>query len=100
VTLAAGLIRLDAKGATFRVRVVPRAGRELVGPVVDGVLRIKVTSPPVDGEANEALIALLARTLGLPKRAVQVIAGVGSKQKTIRVVGAAPSQLEKLFLSA
>lgn len=89
---------MDREGATFQVRVTPRAGREQIGPVVDGLLRIKVASPPVDGEANEALIALLARTLGLPKRAVQIIAGAGNRKKTVRVIGGAPSHLEKLFL--
>ena len=91
------LVRIDAFGATFHVRVTPRAAREEVGPVVDGLLRIKVTAPPVEGEANEAVVALLAGALGVPKRSVQIIAGAGGRRKTVRVIGARREVVEKLF---
>jgi len=92
------LVRIDASGATFQVRVTPRARREEVGPVVDGLLRIKVAVPPERGEANEAVVALLASALGVPKRSVQIIAGGSSRRKTVRVIGARQDVLEKLFL--
>jgi len=93
------LFRIDASGATFQVRVTPRARREEVGPVVDGLLRIKVAVPPERGEANEAVVALLASALGVPKRCVQIIAGAGGRRKTVRVIGARRDVLEKLFLT-
>ena len=96
----AGLVTLDSEGATFQIRVTPRAGRDEVGPVVDGLLRVKVTAPPVEGEANEAVIALLARVLEVPKRAVQIIGGASGRRKTVRVIGAPRPLVEKLFLSA
>jgi len=93
------LVRIDASGATFQVRVTPRARREEVGPVVDGLLRIKVAVPPERGEANEAVVALLASALGVPKRSVQIIAGESGRRKTVRVIGARRDVLEKLFLT-
>src|SRR5215831_16685592 len=65
-----------------------RAGRDEVGPVVYGLLRVKVTAPPVEGEANEAVIALLARVFQVPKRAVRIIGGASGRRKTVRVIGA------------
>jgi hypothetical protein len=63
---------------TFDVLVQPRASRAKVGPVHDGRLKVAVTSPPVDGEANAAVIELVAKSLGVAKSAVEVIAGASS----------------------
>ncbi len=98
--LPAGLIRVDCEGVTFQVRVTPRATREQIGPVVEDALRIKVTAPPVEGEANEAVIALLASAIGVPKSAVQIVAGTGGRRKVIRVIGATLAQVEPLFLGS
>lgn len=68
-----------------------------MGPVLGGVLRVKVSAPPIEGKANEALVAILARSLGVPKRAVEIIGGAASRDKTIRVVGVTLPQLENLF---
>jgi uncharacterized protein (TIGR00251 family) len=78
------------------VLVQPRASREKLGPLHDGRLKISVTSPPVDGEANAAVIALLAKTLGVAKGAVEVIAGASSRRKTVRVAGIGKSAIEEL----
>ena len=79
---------------TFDVLVQPRASRERIGPRHDGRIKISVTSPPVDGEANAAVVELIAKTLGVARRDVEVIAGHTSRRKTIRVTGASPEQLE------
>jgi uncharacterized protein (TIGR00251 family) len=89
-------LREHAGGVTFDVLVQPRASREKVGPLHDGRLRVSVTSPPVDGEANAAVIALIARTLGVARSAVEVIAGASSRRKTVRVSGVARSVIEEL----
>ena len=83
-------------GVTFDVLVQPRASREKVGPLHDGRLKVSVTSPPVDGEANAAVIALLAKRLRVPKSAVEVISGASSRRKTVRVTGVARSAIEEL----
>lgn len=87
----------EAEGAvTFDVLVQPRASRARLGPIHDGRLKVAVTAPPVDGEANAAVIALLAKQLGVGKGAVEVIAGQSSRRKTLRVTGATRAQVEAL----
>ncbi len=81
---------------TFDVLVQPRASRAKLGPVHDGRLRAAATAPPVDGEANAAVIELLAKTLGVARGAVEVIAGTSSRRKTIRVRGVARAAIEEL----
>lgn len=83
-------------GITFDVLVQPRASRAKVGPVHDGRLKVSVTSPPVDGEANAAVIELLAKTLGVARSAVSVVAGATSRRKTVRVLGVGRAALEEL----
>lgn len=69
------------------VLVQPRASRAKVGPVHGDRLKLAVTAPPVDGEANAAVIELVAEALGVPRSAVTVTAGASSRRKTIRVRG-------------
>ena len=79
---------------TFAVRVVPRASRtEIVGEH-DGALKIRVSSPPVDGAANEEIIKLLAKTFGVPRANVSITAGQTSKLKRISIANA---NREKIF---
>jgi uncharacterized protein (TIGR00251 family) len=79
----------EAAGAlTFDVLVVPRASRERIGPVHGDRLKIQLTAPPVDGAANEALIALLARALAVPKGQIEIVRGSTGRRKTVRVRGA------------
>ena len=82
---------------TFDVLVQPRASRAKIGPRHDGRIKIAVTSPPVDGEANAAVIELIASALGIAKSAVQVIAGASSRRKTLRVTGVTAEQVDGLI---
>jgi len=91
---------VTAASITFDVLVQPRASRAKIGPREDrpnGRIKIAVTAPPVDGEANAAVIELVAAALGVPRRAVEVIAGAASRRKTLRVTGATAHQLEELI---
>lgn len=78
------------------VLVAPRASRERVGPRHGDRLKVAVNAPPVDGEANAAVVALVARALGVPRSAVEVTAGETSRRKTLRITGASPAALEAL----
>ena len=82
--MAGGPLRL-------RVRLTPRGGRDRLDgwTEIDGerVLRVRVAAPPVEGAANAALIALLAKALGLPKSAVRIAAGETSRLKTVEIAG-------------
>jgi uncharacterized protein (TIGR00251 family) len=89
-------VREQEGAVTFDVLVQPRASRAKLGPVHDGRLKIAVTSPPVDGEANAAVIELLARTLGVSRGSVEVIAGASSRRKTVRVAGVTKQAIEEL----
>jgi uncharacterized protein (TIGR00251 family) len=72
---------------TFEVRVSPRAAREKVLGVHGGALKLSLSAPPVDGAANEALVAMLARALGVPRAAVALVRGERSRLKRVRVHG-------------
>lgn len=82
-------IRVEEVGGAvrFEVRVSPRASRDGVGGVHDGALKVKTTAPPVDGQANAAVIELVAKALRVPKRAVRIVGGDTSKSKRIEVDG-------------
>ncbi|RVT90700.1 DUF167 domain-containing protein [Rhodovarius crocodyli] len=86
-------------GARLAVRLTPRAHHDKVegiAPDAQGrpVLLLKLTAPPVEGAANAALIAYVAKSLGLPKSAVVIAAGDTSRQKSLRIQ--APDALERL----
>ncbi|TMQ70477.1 MAG: DUF167 domain-containing protein [Candidatus Eisenbacteria bacterium] len=81
--------------ARLRVRVQPGARRAgLVGRAADGALAVKVREPARAGKANEAVTALLAEELGLPRRAVEVVRGLASRDKLVEVRGLAEAALE------
>lgn len=69
------------------LKVQPRASRNEIGEVAGNELKVKVTAPPVDSAANEAVIRLLAETLGCPKSAVQIVRGGAARHKTVAVAG-------------
>ena len=74
--------------AVIAVRVTPRSNRDAVeGADQAGELRVRVTAPPTDGAANRALIKLLAASLAVPKGAITVVSGGGSRHKRLRVDG-------------
>jgi len=85
-------------GVTFAVRVVPRAKKNEIVGVHGDALRIRLTAPPVEGRANEALIAFLAQRLGVRKSQVEIMAGATSRRKMIRVIGLWPQEVEKHLL--
>ena len=69
------------------VRVMPRAGRSGFGGLRDGALLVRLAAAPVDGAANDELIALLAKTLRIPRRAITIVSGERSRSKRIRIAG-------------
>lgn len=68
------------------VRVIPRSSRNAI-TWEQGVLKARLTAPPVDGAANDALIVLLAQRLGLPKRAISIASGATGRQKIVEIAG-------------
>jgi hypothetical protein len=84
-----GWISPNAHGATLCLKVQPRASRNELGPAVGAQLKVKVTAPPVDSAANEAVVELLADRLGCSRAAVRIIRGQASRNKVIQVHGLA-----------
>jgi uncharacterized protein (TIGR00251 family) len=86
----AALIEATASGIRLRLHVQPRASRtELAGRHGDA-LKLRVAAPPVDGAANEAIVCFLAERLQVPRSAVRLEAGAGSRAKVIAVAGITP----------
>jgi len=73
------------KVVRLQVRVQPRASRNELAGFHGGVLRVRLTAPPVDGAANEALVDFLADQLGVGRRMVRIVSGFGSRNKLIEV---------------
>jgi uncharacterized protein (TIGR00251 family) len=76
-------IRADEDGVVVEVLVVPRASKCSFAGVHDGRIKVLLDAPPVDGKANEALIAFFAKALGRPKRDVTIARGLKGRQKTL-----------------
>lgn len=71
----------------IKIKVIPRSSKnEVVGEMADGTLKVKLTAAPVDGKANEELIALLSKHYGCPKRNIIIVSGATSTRKTIELV--------------
>jgi hypothetical protein len=71
----------------LRVRVQPRASRDALAGTREGALLVRLTAPPVDGQANAALARLLARALGLPPSAVELRRGGSGRDKLVCLHG-------------
>ncbi len=75
-----------AASCRFEVRLTPRADRDAVAGVDDaGILLVRVTAPPVEGAANQALVRLVARELGVGRGAVTIESGATGRRKRVRV---------------
>lgn len=79
--------------ASLVVRVHPRAARERVGPIVDGVLQVHVAKPPVGGEANEAVRRRLAEALGVAPSRLELVSGGRGRLKRFTVGGMSPDEV-------
>ena len=86
-----------ADGVTFSVHVQPRASRNGICGIQGDAIKIRLTSPPVEGEANRLCIEYLAKLLNVPKSSVTIIAGEKSRHKTIRVAGATAKTVRELL---
>jgi uncharacterized protein (TIGR00251 family) len=82
-------------GATFQVKVHPRARKNAITGVLGDALKLALTSPPVEGRANEACIEFIAKFLNVPPSSVTIAAGESSRQKLIRVTGIRAAQVEE-----
>jgi uncharacterized protein (TIGR00251 family) len=82
----------------FAVRVQPRASRDAVDGEWQGALKVRLTAPPVEGEANEALSEFLAGLLKIPKSAVRILSGERSRTKRLELRGVSARQVHDLLI--
>jgi uncharacterized protein (TIGR00251 family) len=74
-------------GAVLDIRVIPRAPRSRVDGTRGGAILIRLAAPPVDGAANDALVAFLAQALALPRRNIRIVFGDTSRDKRVEIEG-------------
>lgn len=80
-------LREDGDGVVLTLHIQPGAKRTEIAGLHGDALKIRLAAPPVDGKANEALIAFVAKTLGLPKSRVELVSGQTARAKRLRVAG-------------
>jgi uncharacterized protein len=80
-------LREEGGAVTLELLIQPRASRTRVAGEHDGRLKVQLAAPPVDGEANAALVEFLADALRVKKAAVEVLRGETGRRKTVRVTG-------------
>ena len=79
----------------IEARIIPKSSCNEI--MAGDVVRIKVTSPPVDGKANKSVIDLLSKKFKVPKKDIQIVSGEKSRNKRIRIYGFSRSELSKLI---
>jgi uncharacterized protein len=90
-------VRDDAGGAVLDVLVQPRASRTRVVGEHDGRLKVQLAAPPVDGEANAALVGFLADALSVRRADVSIVRGGTGRRKTVRIAGVTAARVTALL---
>jgi uncharacterized protein (TIGR00251 family) len=88
-------IKNSPNGATFAVKVHPRAKKDAITGEVGDALKVSLTAPPADGKANEACIEFFAKLLKVPRSSVTIAAGQTSRSKVIRVAGLSAEEVRR-----
>ena len=92
---AQGFLSDGVEGGRLALKVQPRARRNEMGPAAGNELKIKVTAPPVDSAANDAVIKLLAKQLGCSKSSIRLVRGQTSRSKVVEIRGMAARDILK-----
>jgi len=86
---------MSGESALLAVRVQPRAKRDEVVGERAGAVVIRLAAPPVDGKANAALTAFIAKAAGVPRSHVEIVRGASARDKVVRVSGMAERELRR-----
>ena len=89
-------VREGVNVVRFNVHVQPRASKTEVVGVHGTALKVRLLSPPVDGAANEELVAFLSKKLGIPERSIRIVSGQSSRSKMVEVDGVSPASVHAL----
>lgn len=82
-------------GATFSIRIHPRAKKNAITGEIGDALKVSLTSPPVDGKANAACIEFFAKLLKVPRSSITIASGERSRTKVMRVAGLSAGELKE-----
>jgi uncharacterized protein (TIGR00251 family) len=88
---------MPTEDLVLNIRVIPRASKSEIVGVFDGVLKVRIAAPPVDGAANSELVKVLAKAFAVPKNDVHIVGGETSKNKRIRITGASDSAIQQVL---
>lgn len=94
------LYSVSEQGLVLTLHIQPRASRNEICGVQDNALKIRLTSPPVDGVANKLCREFLSDLFDVPKSAVEIISGETSRHKRVRIAGADPERLRRIIDSS
>jgi uncharacterized protein (TIGR00251 family) len=79
--------RKTKDGITVEVKVEPRSSKKGIAGVMENVVKVKLTAPPVGGEANEQLIEVMSEATGVRKSDIRIVRGHSSKKKVVEIRG-------------
>jgi uncharacterized protein len=93
-------MRLPERAETvISVRVIPRSPRTRLDGMRDDAFLVRLAAPPVEGAANDALVAFLARHLRLPRRNIRILSGATSRDKVVGITGLDPASIRNALLA-
>lgn len=91
-------IKEEADAVVFKVRVQPRASRNQLAGLLDDAIKIRLTAPPVDGEANKALQDYIAKLFKVAKNQVELVSGHTGRNKYVRVINIDGDTAQRILL--
>lgn len=92
------MIQDHGSGVTLKIRVQPKASRSEIVGVVEGILRVRLTAPPVEGAANKECIRFLSKKLGIAKSKIEIVSGERSREKILRIDGVSRDDVRRRLL--
>jgi uncharacterized protein len=92
-------VRDTPAGATFAVKVHPRARKNAVTGVLGDALKLAVTAPPVEGRANQAVIEFFADVFQIPRASVTIASGATNRNKVVRITGMSRVAVEQRLMA-
>jgi uncharacterized protein len=88
-------VKDTSEGATFAVKVRPRARKNAITGAVGDALKLAVTAPPVEGRANEAVVEFFADFFEIPRASVTIASGETGRRKVVRIAGVSKQAVER-----
>jgi uncharacterized protein (TIGR00251 family) len=92
------IIKEKENSVLINVKVQPRAAKNEIAGVIGDAVKLRVTSPPVDGEANAAVIKIFKNLFRVPNNAISITGGLTSRNKTVEITGVTSEEVKKALM--